>query len=74
MLAVETSVVRLEPFVLDLELKSSVYSRTKIFDLEPGTMCKTKVMLLERSSILDSAHAKPTVSGMRRIESTSSNF
>ena len=29
-------------------------------------------MLLERSRILDSAHAKPTVSGMRRIKSTSS--
>ena len=31
-------------------------------------------MLLERSGILGSAHAKPTVSGMRRIKSTSSNF
>ena len=31
-------------------------------------------MLLERSGILDSAHAKPTVSGMRRIKSTSFNF
>ena len=32
------------------------------------------MMLLERSRSLDSAHAKPTVSGMRTIKSTSSNF
>ena len=31
-------------------------------------------MLLKRSRILDSARAKPTVSVMRRIKSTSSNF
>ena len=31
-------------------------------------------MLLERFGILDNAHAKPTVSVMRRIKSTSSNF
>ena len=31
-------------------------------------------MLLERSRILDNANAKSTVSGMRRIKSTSSNF
>ena len=38
-------------------------------------MFRTKEMLLERSRILDSAHAKPeTVSGKRRIKSTSSNF
>ena len=37
-------------------------------------MLRTQVMLLERSRILDSAHAKPIVSVMRRIRSTSSNF
>ena len=45
---------------------------TKIFDLQPGAIFRTKVMLLERSRILDSAHVKPTVSGMHRIKSTSS--